>query len=78
MFETVFIDIKFVSWMYLFCFVGLMCSSCFCSKYRHRLPVPMDCMFGDDHHVRLYSQVECGIGDGHPFYLGFTTVLCRR
>ena len=55
-----------------------MCSSCFCSKYRHRLPAPMDCMVGDDYHVRLYSQVECGIGDGHPFYLGFTSVLRRR
>ena len=55
-----------------------MCSSCSCSKFRHLLPAPMDCMVGDDRPVRLYSSAEYGIGDSHPFYLGFTSVLHGR
>ena len=64
--------------MYLSCYVGLMYSSCSCSKYRHWLPTPMDCMVWDDHPVRLYSQTEYGIDDSHPFYLRFTSLLRRR
>ena len=53
----------------LSCYLGLMCSSCSCSKFRHLLPAPMDCMVGDDCHVRLCSSAEYGIGDSHPFIL---------
>ena len=53
----------------LSCYLGLMCSSCSRSKFRHLLPAPMDCMVGDDCHVRLCSSAEYGIGDSHPFIL---------
>ena len=69
----------YAPWMYLFCYFGLMCSSCSCSKYRHRVPAPMDCTVRDAHPVRLYrySPAEYGIEDSHPFYLGFTSMLRR-
>ena len=53
----------------LSCYLGLMCSSCSCSKFRHLLPAPMDYMVGDDCNVHLYSSAEYGIGDSHPFIL---------
>ena len=47
----------------LSCYRGLMCSSCSCSKFKHRLPAPMNCMVGNDRPVHLYSSAECGTGD---------------
>ena len=64
--------------MHLSCYVGLMCSSCSCSKYRHRLPARMDCMVWDDNSVHLYSPAEYGIEGSRPFHLDFTSVLRRR
>ena len=64
--------------MHLSCYVGLMCSSCSCSKYRHRLPAPMDCMVWDDHSIHLCSPAEYGIEGSRPFHLDFTSVLRRR
>ena len=79
--KTVLNDVWYASWMYLFCYVGLMCSSCSCSKYRHQLPAPMDCMVGDDPPIRLYSPAEYGIMWVKAvirFHPGFTSMLRRR
>ena len=73
--ESVFIDVFLHGCI---CYLGLMCSSCSCSKHRHQLPALMDWTVRDDHPVHLYSPAEYGVEDSHPFHLGFTSVLRRR